>query len=154
MLETPHVALGIAIAVKSGNPWVAIPLSLASHFLLDRVPHWNPHFYTETLKFGQPKKISTYIAIADELIAIALTLFMAYKFMPDANKSLLILICSLLSVLPDQVKIPYFFCNRRFGFIKKWVDFERSIQVEIKPFWGIVTQIVVISSSLFWIFTP
>ena len=152
MLETPHVALGIAIAVKSGNPWVAIPLSLASHFLLAKVPHWNPHFYSETQKFGQPKKISTYIAIADEVIAIALTLFLAYKFMPDVNKSFLILVCSTLSVLPDQIKIPYFFYNIRFGLIKKWVDFERKIQIEIKPFWGIVTQICVVVASLFWIF--
>ena len=153
MLETPHVALGIAIAVKTGNPWVALPLSLASHFLLDRVPHWNPHFYTETQKFGKPKKISTYIAIADEVVAIALTLFMAYKFMPDINKSLLILTCSLLSVLPDQIKVPYFFCNRRLGIIKKWVDFERGIQVEVKPLWGILTQILVVISSLLWTFS-
>jgi len=152
MLETPHVALGIAMAVKTGNPWVAIPLSLASHFLLDRVPHWNPHFYTETQKFGQPKKISTYIAVVDE-IAIALTLFIAYKFMPDVNKSFLILICSLLSVLPDQIKIPYFFCNRRFGLIKKWVDFERSIQVEVGPVWGILTQTIVVLVSFYWVFS-
>ncbi|HCR35616.1 hypothetical protein A2130_00825 [Candidatus Woesebacteria bacterium GWC2_33_12] len=153
MLETPHVALGIAMAVKTGNPWVAIPLSLASHFLLDRVPHWNPHFYTETQKFGQPKKISTYIAVVDEMIAIALTLFIAYKFMPDVNKSFLILICSLLSVLPDQIKIPYFFCNRRFGLIKKWVDFERSIQVEVGPVWGILTQTIVVLVSFYWVFS-
>lgn len=154
MLETPHVALGIAIAVKTGNPWLALPLSLASHFLLDKVPHWNPHFYTETQKFGKPKVTSTYLAIADELIAITLTLFMAYSFWPDINKSFLILLCSLLSVLPDQIKIPYFFMNYKKGLFKKWVEFERTIQVEIKPFWGIITQIVVLFASLFWIFTP
>lgn len=151
MLETPHVALGIAIAVKSGNPWLALPLSLASHFLLDRVPHWNPHFYTETKKFGKPKKLSTYIAVVDEIIAIGLTLFMAYKFLPNLNTSFLILVCSFLSVLPDQIKFPYFFLKMRSGFIKKWVDFERSIQVEVSPFWGIVTQLIVITASLFWI---
>lgn len=152
MLETPHVALGIAIAIKTGNPWVAIPLSLASHFLLDKVPHWNPHFYTETKKYGKPKKNSTYLAIADESVAIILTLFIAYSFWPDINKSILILVCSLLSVLPDQIKFPYFFFNLHSGFIKKWVDFERNIQVEVKPFWGIITQITVVLSSLFWIF--
>lgn len=152
MLETPHVALGIVLAVKTGNPWVAIPLSLASHFLLDKIPHWNPHFYTETVKLGKPKRKSTYFAIADEITAISLTLFMAYSFWPDVNKSFLILLCSLLSVLPDQIKLPYFFMNQRQGFLKKWVDFERSIQVEVKPFWGIITQIIVVFSSLYWIF--
>lgn len=154
MLETPHVALGIAIAVKTGNPWVAIPLALASHFLLDRVPHWNPHFYTETQKFGKPKKISTFIAVADEVFAIFLTLFAAYKFWPDVDKTLLILICSFLSVLPDQIKFPYFYFNLRKGLLKKWVDFERSIQVEVKPLLGILTQITVVLITLSWIFNP
>jgi hypothetical protein len=152
MLETPHVALGIALAVKSGNPWVAIPLSLASHFLLDRVPHWNPHFYSETVKLGKPKRKSTYFAIADEIVAASLTLYFAYQFLPDYRQSILIMICSLMSVLPDQIKLPYFFMNQRQGILKKWVDFERGIQVEIKPFWGTVTQLVVIIASLFWIF--
>lgn len=151
MLETPHVAVGIALAVKATNPWLAIPLSLASHFVLDRIPHWNPHFYTETKKFGKPKKISTYIAVADELLAVLLTLFMAYKFLPDVSKSILILICSFLSVLPDQIKFPYFFMNQRRGILKKWVDFERSMQVEVAPFWGIITQVIIIITSLYWI---
>lgn len=154
MLETPHVALGIALAIKTGNPWMAFPLSLTSHFLLDRVPHWNPHFYSETQKLGQPSEFSTKIAIVDETIAIFLTLYFAYSYLPDYKQALLIMICSLLSVLPDQIKIPYFFCNIRKGFLNKWVKFERSIQVEIKPFWGILTQIVVIFACLFWIFTP
>lgn len=50
MLETPHVLIGAAIATKVGNPFLAIPLAFASHFVLETVPHWNPHLNTETKK--------------------------------------------------------------------------------------------------------
>lgn len=153
MLETPHVALGMAIAVKTGNPYIALPLALASHFVLDVVPHWNPHFYTETKKFGKPTRSSTIIAVTDELVAIALTLFVAYLFLPDVSMSILIMACSFLSVLPDQIKFPFFFFkNMRSGIIKKWTDWERSIQVEVGPFWGITNQVIITVASLWWIF--
>lgn len=152
MLETPHVALGMAIAVKIGNPYLAIPIAFTSHFLLDKVPHWNPHFYTEKQKGGRPSSFSTAIAIADELVAIALTLFVAYTFLPNTTMSMLILICSFMSVLSDQIKFPYFFFNVN-GLIKKWVLWERTIQVEIGPFWGMVTQLITLAASLFWIYS-
>ena len=47
MLETPHVAVGAAIAASIPNPLIAIPLAFASHFALELVPHWNPHLNTE-----------------------------------------------------------------------------------------------------------
>lgn len=154
MLETPHVALGMAIAVKTGNPYFAIPLSLTSHFVLDTVPHWNPHFYTETKKFGKPSKLSTKIAIVDEIVAIILTLFVAWTFLPNLDQALLILVCSLMSVLPDQIKFPYFFFKKmRKGLIQRWTDWERSLQVEVGPFWGIINQILITVFSFYWLYS-
>jgi len=47
VLETPHVVVGAAIATKIANPFISLPLAFASHFLLEKVPHWNPHLNTE-----------------------------------------------------------------------------------------------------------
>lgn len=152
MLETPHVLVGIAIATKVVNPWLAIPLSFASHFILDMTPHWNPHFYTETKKYGKPKKVSTLIVVVDEVIAIVTTLYFAYSYLPDTKMSLIIMLCAFASVIPDQIKFPYFFFNQRQKYLTKWIDFERKIQVEIKPFWGIISQIIVIVASIYWIY--
>lgn len=151
MLETPHVALGAAIAVAIPNPYVSIPLAFASHFVLDMVPHWNPHFYTETQIHGKPTKLSTLIAVTDEIVAITLTLFIASYFLPNYEKSILIMICAFASVLSDQIKFPYFFFKMN-GLIKRWVLWERKIQVEVGPFWGILTQVAVIYASLLWMF--
>lgn len=150
MLETPHVALGLAIATAIPNPYISIPLAFTSHFILDMVPHWNPHFYSETKNFGKPSKFSTTIAVIDELAAIALTLSIAYSILPDLNSAIVAMMCSFASVLPDQIKFPFFFFKQmRYGIIKKWTEWERSIQVEVGPFWGILTQVLVVLGSLY-----
>ena len=65
MLETPHVIVGAAIATKVVNPALALPLAFGSHFILERVPHWNPHLNTEKNKFGKITVVSTKIVILD-----------------------------------------------------------------------------------------
>ncbi len=153
MLETPHVAVGVAIAAKIGNPWAAIPLALASHFVLDKIPHWNPHLYTETQKLGHPSQKSTTIAIVDIASAFLLGSAFAFKALPDTKMAVVILACSLASVLPDVVKYPYYyFKSFRPKMLVTWVKFERSMQVDSKSiFWGIVTQVTVILASVMWI---
>ena len=154
MLETPHVAIGAALAVKVGNPYLAIPLALLSHFVLDRVPHWNPHFYTEMKKYGKPSKKSTTLAIIDSLVALGLGLTIAASALPDTNKAILVVVCSLMAVLPDQIKAPFFFFkDKRKGLLKKWVIFERSLQVDTAFCPGIMPQVAVTAASLWWIYS-
>lgn len=152
MLETPHVALGVAIATKFPNPFIAIPLSFASHFILDRVPHWNPHLYTETQKTGHPSLKSTIIGGTDIGIALIFGSFFAYKALPNTNLAILILASSFASVLSDVIKYPYYYFNFRPLWLKKWVDFERAMQVNSRSvFWGLVTQLIMIFASLLWL---
>ncbi|MEK7550756.1 MAG: hypothetical protein AAB535_03150 [Patescibacteria group bacterium] len=153
MLETPHVAVGIAIATKFPNPWVSIPLALASHFILDKVPHWNPHTYTETQRLGRPSQKTVTLTIIDIIFSLGLGFGAANSVLPNIPLALTIITCSLASVLPDVSKYPFFlFKKTRKGFYKKWVLFERSMQVETKsPFWGLLTQVFVILASYIWI---
>ena len=48
MLLTPHTLVGVAIATNISNPFLAIPLAFISHFLGDKIPHWD--FYSNTKK--------------------------------------------------------------------------------------------------------
>ena len=41
MTATAHALIGASIAAKVANPYLAIPLAILSHFLLDLVPHWD-----------------------------------------------------------------------------------------------------------------
>jgi len=154
VIELPHVAVGAAIATKIPNPIIAIPLALASHLVLDRIPHWHPHTYTEIKKKGKLSPPTIAFSLTDNFLALGLGLFVAYQPLPDWRHSLVIIFSCLAAVIPDLIKYPYFlFPWARGGIIKKWVDFERSLQVETKNvFFGLATQAAVVVASLLWIF--
>ena len=71
---------------------------------------------------------------------------------PNTNLAILIIACSFAAVLPDVIKTPYFYLNYKKGLLKKWVNFERSIQVEVPFIPGMITQLIIILISLYWIF--
>jgi hypothetical protein len=41
MLSIAHGSTGALIASKIPNPFISFPIILASHFLEDRIPHWD-----------------------------------------------------------------------------------------------------------------
>lgn len=145
MLETPHVALGVAIAIAIPNPLISIPLAFASHFVLDMVPHWNPHINTEMKKFGKLTNSTLFIIGIDLFFAFVLTCFVG-KTNPY------IYLASFASILPDIAEGPYFL----FGWRNKYLDvilrFQRSIQASANVFWGLLTQVITIGGALYWIF--
>ena len=154
MLETPHVVVGAAIAISIPNPLIAIPLSLASHFVLDKTLHWNPHTYTETKKFGKPKNKSLLISAIEVIVALTFGLTIAYQVLPNTAHFLTIIFSCFAAVLPDVSMYPFFlFEKTRKGLYKKWVDLERSWQVETDKIAGKLTQVAVIIASLYWIFS-
>jgi ABC-type glycerol-3-phosphate transport system permease component len=151
MLETPHVAVGAAIAIKVANPALSLPLALGSHFLLDRIPHWNPHTYTETIKYGRLQKSSLIIAGVDTALALALGLSIAFSLYSDYTKIATVIAACFLSVLPDLVKSPFYLFKNRNRLLKKYVNFERSIQVETNVYVGMFVQVIIILLSVWWI---
>jgi len=152
MLETPHVALGAAIAIKVGNPYLAIPLALASHFLLEKVPHWNPHLNTEMKKYGHLTNKTKLIIALDTTLALGLGIIVALKALPNSSLSILVIASSFASIVPDLLESPYFIFGVKNKYIQKWIALQKKIQIDTTPFWGILTQIIVLASTLYWIF--
>jgi len=153
VLETPHVIVGAAIATRVANPALALPLAFASHFLLEKVPHWNPHLNTETEKYGKPTKQSTAIVVADATLATASAFLIASRVLPDNGHSLTILFASFFAVLPDLIEGPYFFLGIRSKIIKRWILFQKSIQEDTTFLPGVATQLATVIAAFFWIFT-
>jgi hypothetical protein len=151
VLETPHVIVGAAIAFKITNPLLALPLALGSHFVLDMTPHWNPHLNSETKKFGKPTKRSVNIVIADVCISLIAGFVIASKALPNSARALTILAACFLSVLPDVIEAPYFFLDKKYPLIKKWIKFQTSIQANAPIVPGLATQILVILAAIYWI---
>jgi hypothetical protein len=151
MLETPHVFIGAAIASKIPNPFIAIPLAFASHFVLEMIPHWNPHLNTETEKFGKPTRRSTAITAVDSTLALVSGSFIAFRALPDVGQAILVLACSFAAVLPDVLEGPYFFLNLRSTWVKKWIAFQKSLQNDTNVFLGLFTQLAIILATIFWL---
>jgi len=150
MLETPHVAVGAAIAAQIPDPMIALPLAFASHFVLDRVPHWNPHLNTEIRKYGKITKKSRDLIIGDVILALVLGFFIASQAQFTPSHGLVILLASFAAVLPDVMEGPYFFFNYKTNFIKKWINFQKSIQMDTSPIPGLTTQAITIVASVSW----
>lgn len=144
--------VGAAIAYKVANPALAIPLAFGSHFILDKVPHWNPHTYTETQKYGKPKRTTSVFALVDSTIALFSGFVIASLVLPSLTGFFVIILASFAAVLPDVVKIPFYYYKVRTGFLKRWVNFERSMQVEVKnPVVGMLIQLIIIGAAVLWI---
>lgn len=145
MLETPHVALGVAIAVAIPNPLISVPLAFASHFLLDMVPHWNPHINTEMKKYGRLTNRTLIIIGLDLALALALTIFVG-------RNNIGVYLASFASILPDVAEGPYFLFGLRSKYLNAILRFQRSIQGNANIFWGLLTQVIVLVACFYWTF--
>lgn len=152
MLETPHALMGAAIATKVDNPLLAIGLSFGSHFLLDKVPHWNPHLNTEISKFKKVSTGTTIFITIDSLLALVTVLFIAIFQSQNFTQFSLIILCAFFALLPDLVEAPYYFLGQTGKLIEKWIKFQKSIQANADIIPGSLTQISLIIILLLWIF--
>lgn len=151
VLETPHALVGAAIATKIPNPAISLPLAFASHFVLDMVPHWNPHLNTELKKHGKVTNKSRNIVIFDVISALAFGTLMASQFATSPSHMVTILFGAFAGVLPDVIEGPYFFLKWKNKAILRWLAFQKSIQVDTTPFPGIATQVATIIAAVWWV---
>lgn len=151
MLETPHVLVGAALAIKVQNPFISLPFAFASHFVLDKVPHWNPHLYTEKKENGKISKSSFTIVLLDSSIALISGTSIALLKSQNFTEFMITITACFLSVLPDVIESPYFFLNQKSRIMEKWIKFQKSIQNNTNPAWGLTTQIITTIAAIWWI---
>ena len=151
MLEAPHVLVGIALAEKAGHPLLAIPLALGSHFVLDMLPHWNPHLNTEMRKNGRISDMTRRLIFVDGVISLAVIAYFTYRALPDSFLAGTILLSAFAAVFPDLMEAPYFFFKKKTNLLERSIKFQKAIQTDAGPVFGILTQIAVCALSLWWI---
>lgn len=152
MIELPHTIVGAAIATKVGNPALALPLALASHFVLDLIPHWNPHLSREKRQFGYVTARTIRVVAADTFLSLAVGLFMASQVLPDVGHFITVLLGAFFAVLPDVLEGPYFFFGWNNPAIKRLVAFQSSLQFNIPFIPGLVSQLLIIGAAFWWIY--
>lgn len=152
MLELPHALIGAMIATQVGDPLLALPLALGSHFAADYLPHWNPHLYRETEKYGKPTKKSTIIVIVDSVLAFLVCGFIALRALPDTRRFLVILGAIFLAVIPDVLEAPFYYLGIKPDWIVRLIAWQRKHQLNTSVVPGILLQTVVVAACLYVIF--
>lgn len=145
MLIAPHALTGATLALIVPNKALALLLALGSHFMFDFfLPHWNPSIFTE-LKDKKKLSLNTILFIfADALLALILVLGIVFsKTWPRLDESFIVILAAFMAILPDFVKIPYYFFGSQHKLLKLYINFERKYQAKAGKFWGILTQVAV-----------
>lgn len=151
MIELPHAALGAAIAYKIGNPALALPLALASHFALDLVPHWNPHLNDEIKNYGKITVRTKKVLSLDVLASLGIGFYIASLALPDTKQAIIILFGAFLGVLPDVAEAPYFFSGSKNAILRNLVKLQSSLQFNVPLIPGLISQALMLAATLWWV---
>ncbi|MBI5019684.1 hypothetical protein HZB58_05445 [Candidatus Gottesmanbacteria bacterium] len=100
MTATAHALVSGAIAARFTDPVTASLLALASHYIMDSIPHWD--FGTNWR--NRPKHTTGIFAIGETLTGIGLSYFFFGQYLPF----MLWAITVLFGILPDWLETPWY----------------------------------------------
>jgi len=100
MTATAHALVAGAIAAHFPQPATAIPIALASHYVMDSIPHWDFGTNWRT----RSKKQTGIMAVTETCIGVAITLFYYRSFvaLPLLGATI------VASLLPDWLETPWY----------------------------------------------
>ena len=140
MTATAHALIGASLAVKIANPLLGIPLAIASHFLVDLIPHWDAG--TNHKKKSQVRLIAE--AALDVLLGFSLA-FLIFRNQVDLRYLFIMVIAAQL---PDWLEAPSFMLGIKIPPFS-WMDWiGHKIQSRIQLPWGLLTQIAIVGLAL------
>jgi len=151
MLWIIHILLGMVFGITLNIPLIII-LGLASHFILDMIPHWDGHYnkksFEKSGRFIFNKKIIR-IRTFDALLSFILII---YFF--NLSNNYLLLLGAFFSGFPDILKVGYFTSFRNNRFFLNYVKWHSKIQGQASVFFGLLIQALfatVLISLLFYL---
>lgn len=141
MLSIVHGPTGAFIARLISNPVLSTPLILASHYLTDRVPHWD---------VGQgitdKKKCKTVSFFQELFFDFPLSILLTYLIF-QINKPLdyHIWFGWFVGLLPDFIEFPRLFLGKHFKILESHHRFHKWFHISTpSKFWGLLPQIILI----------
>lgn len=140
MTATGHALVATLLVAKITNPYIVLPLALASHFACDIIPHWDP----ATHRREKTKQALFYEAAIDVTLSIIASYVLYHSILGQSNY-ILLYVAVFLSQLPDWITAPYLMLNPKNPLVS-WSKHMYRVQHELNsrvqsPFWGILTQV-------------
>lgn len=145
MTATGHALIGTVIAAKIGNPLLAVPIAISSHFLADALPHWDTGYHRQQ----ESKQRFFWTSALDVFLGFILSYLLIYFIFPSTNLSYAFFMI-IMAQLPDWLTAPYLFLGLKstpFCWIYKLQKmFDSSIGLP----WGFINQFVVVIAVIFF----
>ncbi|MFZ5559265.1 MAG: hypothetical protein ACOZAL_00505 [Patescibacteria group bacterium] len=161
MIFTPHIILGAAIGAKTHNLGLIIILGLLSHFIMDKIPHWD-YSWSGIKTFKKTNDFKTlffdFLKIATDCIFGLLIVFLVswYRNFLNFNYLPFILFGIFISILPDiTIGLSWLSTGRATRHIKllEKYHYPKDKEKEGKiTFLGLTTEILVIIISIITLF--
>ena len=139
MTATGHALIGTVIAAKVGNPVLAIPIALASHFIADALPHWD----TGTNRKLKSRRTFFIESVIDVLVGFVLSWLLIVWVFPATNISYAFLII-IMAQLPDWLTAPYLFFDLNFFPFSNIYHFQKKFDNRLDTPWGVINQTVAV----------
>ena len=139
MTATGHAIIGTVIAVKIGNPALAVPLAIASHIAADAFPHWDEG--TNSKKKSKERFIGE--SAFDVILGFALSYLIIFVLFPTTNLLYVFLII-LASQSFDWLTAPYLFLGLNIPPFNWFYKFQKSIENRLDKPWGIINQVLIL----------
>lgn len=134
MTATAHALVGGAIAASIQNPAIGITLAVASHPLLDMIPHWD---------FGRGWRDKNKLTfLLEGFFDLTVGLVASYLIFGIHTDLIYFLSAVLASLMLDFLLVPYWFFKWKFPPFSWVYQIQSKMQGRAKLLpWGIVTQI-------------
>lgn len=143
MTATGHALIGTVIAAKIGNPTLAVPIALGSHFLADALPHWDTGYNRR-----QKSKTKFFMeSLVDLILGFVLSWALIVLLFPSTNLMYALLII-LVSQLPDWLTLPYLFLNFDFPPFSSIYNFQKKFDSHLGLPWGLINQILAVAGLI------
>ena len=153
MLHTPHFLVGVAIATQIPDPIPATIAAVASHFVLDAIPHAD--------YLGKPKITSANVAIMVADGGLAIT---ALVFLVSPEMLWYAFFIGVMANLPDLIEFPGFIWKRwrTLPIIKQFsnwhgttLQYKRELPFANNSwqhwFWGLLPQVILVATLIYLI---
>lgn len=149
MLSIAHGLTGAFIATQLPHPLLYTPLTLASHYLEDWIPHWD---VGTGLSTGRRKRQT---AIILEFFDLGLTLGLVYLFWgygrSDLSQLWPALIGMCIGLVPDFMEAPRNFLKWEPFFLKPFNEFHGMFHHSTPNMLLGITPQVVVAAVIYWL---
>ncbi len=139
MTATGHALIGTVIAAKIGNPALAAPIALASHFAADVIPHWDTGLHR---KENGKKKFLIQSSVDVALGFVASYILISLLF--PSTDLLYAFFIIIIAQLPDWLTAPYLFFDMKFPPFSWSYRLQKAFDNPLGVPWGIINQVAAV----------